>query len=98
MLAHLCEQGGDPTFISKQGKTAQTITEENGNKIATALLGMCDVIYPTFYGCTYLHFTYVEILKNMQCQVSRRSSALEYEKQEINAVHKTLLHWLVLDF
>ena len=40
VLAHLCEQGGDPTILCKQERTAKTIVEENGNRVATALLGM----------------------------------------------------------
>jgi len=41
VLAHLCEQGGDPSILCKQDRTAKTIAEGNGNRIATALLGMC---------------------------------------------------------
>ena len=39
ILAHLCEQGGDPTHLSKQGKTAKEIAENRNSKIAVALLG-----------------------------------------------------------
>jgi len=40
VLAHLCEQGGDPAIISNHGKTAQAIAKEHGSKIAEALLGI----------------------------------------------------------
>ena len=39
VLAHLCEQGGDPTHTNKQGKTAKEIAETMDNKIAVTLLG-----------------------------------------------------------
>ena len=39
ILAHLCEQGGDPTCVSTQGKTAKEIAQNRDNKIAAALLG-----------------------------------------------------------
>ena len=42
-LAHLCEQGGDPTCVCKQGKTPKSIVIERNIKIAVALLGMCCV-------------------------------------------------------
>ena len=44
ILAHLCEQGGDPTCTSAQGKTVKEIAE---NRLAVALLGM-------FYMCIKL--------------------------------------------
>ena len=40
ILAHLCEQGGDPMHVSKQEKTAKEIAENRNSKIAVALLGM----------------------------------------------------------
>ena len=40
ILAHLCEQGGDPTCVSAQGKTAKEIAENRNSKIVVALLGM----------------------------------------------------------
>ena len=40
ILAHLCEQGGDPTYTNKQGRSAKEIAENAENKIAVALLGM----------------------------------------------------------
>ena len=40
ILAHLCEQGGDPTCVSTQGKTAKGIAHNRDNKIAATLLGM----------------------------------------------------------
>ena len=40
ILAHLCEQGGDPTCTSAQGKTVKEIVENRNNKLAIALLGM----------------------------------------------------------
>ena len=39
ILAHLCEQGGDPMHVSKQEKTAKEIAENKNSKIAVALLG-----------------------------------------------------------
>ena len=44
ILAHLCEQGGDPTCTNKQKKTAKEIAENRDSKIAVTLLGM-------FYMC-----------------------------------------------
>jgi len=38
VLAHLCEQGGDPT-VTYRGKTAKAIAENKGNRIISALLG-----------------------------------------------------------
>ena len=40
ILAHLCEQGGDPTYLGKQEKTAKEIAENRNSKIAVSLLGM----------------------------------------------------------
>ena len=40
ILAHLCEHGGDPTCVSKQGKTTKEISQ-NQNIIAVTLLGKC---------------------------------------------------------
>ncbi|XP_065916963.1 leucine-rich repeat serine/threonine-protein kinase 1-like isoform X2 [Dysidea avara] len=45
VLAHLCEQGGDPTILCKQERTAKTIVEENGNRVATALLELLENIH-----------------------------------------------------
>ena len=46
ILAHLCEQGGDPMHVSKQKKTIKEIAENRNSKIAVALLG-------TFYLYVY---------------------------------------------
>ena len=40
ILAHLCEQGGDPTCASTEGKTAKEIARNRDYKIVAALLGM----------------------------------------------------------
>ena len=40
ILAHLCEQGGDPTCASIEGKTAKEIARNRDYKIVAALLGM----------------------------------------------------------
>ena len=39
-LAYLCEQGGDPTIICKQGRTPKVIAAEDECQIAAALLGI----------------------------------------------------------
>ena len=46
ILAHLCEQGGDPTCASTEGKTAKEIAHSRDNKIVATLLGM-------YYSCVY---------------------------------------------
>ena len=46
ILAHLCEQGGDPTCTSAQGKTVKEIAENRNSKLAVALLSM-------FYMCIH---------------------------------------------
>ena len=48
ILAHLCEQGGDPTRTNKEEKTAKEIADNRDSKIAVTLLGMfcmCIKIY-----------------------------------------------------
>lgn len=40
VLTYLCEQGGDPTIMSKDEKTPKIITEEDNCQIAAALLGI----------------------------------------------------------
>ena len=55
VLAHLCEQGGDPTHTNKQGKTAKEIAQTKDIKIAVALLGMCYICTDTFW---YLELMY----------------------------------------
>ena len=40
VLAYLCEQGGDPTILSKDGRTPKSIAEDNNCQIAAALLGI----------------------------------------------------------
>ncbi|XP_065917168.1 leucine-rich repeat serine/threonine-protein kinase 1-like isoform X2 [Dysidea avara] len=44
VLAHLCEQGGDPT-VTYHGRTAKATTEEKGNRIASALLEILENIH-----------------------------------------------------
>ena len=39
-LTYLCEQGGDPTILSSDGRTPKNIVEENNCEIAATLLGI----------------------------------------------------------
>jgi len=90
VLAHLCEQGGDPTILCKQEKTAKTIVEENGTRIATAVLGKCMCTYKVLDAL----LSVLELLENIHNKRSRRTPAPEYS--DINVMHKTILHWLVI--
>ena len=53
-LAYLCEQGGDPTILSKDGRTPKSIAEDNNCQIAVALLGTAmqqSLMYLHIYCC-----------------------------------------------
>ena len=90
VLAYLCEQGGDPTILSKDGRTPKSIAEDNNCQIAVALLG-------TAIQCIYIFivvFTQLEILELIHCKKSKRFPVPQYAN--IDALHKTILHWLVM--
>lgn len=100
VLAYLCEQGGDPTILCRQGKTPKIIAEEDNCQIAAALLGM--TMQLGYCVCTQLClFTYLlfclfetEILELIYCKKSKRFPVPQYAN--INTLHKTILHWLVI--
>ena len=100
VLTYLCEQGGDPTIMSKDEKTPKIITEEDNCQIAAALLGSLATGVMHMYLCNCVYFVYlllclleIEILELIHCKKSKRFPVPQYAN--INMLHKTILHWLV---
>ena len=91
VLAYLCEQGGDPTILSKDGRTPKSIAEDDNCQIAAVLLGTA--MQQAHYVFKYL-LLYLEILELIHCKKSKRFPVPQYVN--IDTLHKTILHWLVM--
>ena len=92
-LTYLCEQGGDPTILSSDGRTPKNIVEENNCEIAAALLGIV-LLQKTLCIYVFIYYIQIEILELIHSKKSKRFPVPEYA--DIDAMHKTILHWLVM--